>query len=443
MYKKLQEFGVEQPCPCGKRHSSDVEEIVVERGALALVPQLVKKHGGSRVFVISDQNTFAVAGEQVCSYLAGAAVEYEKHVFSNKTLKADSRAVGEALLHYDTSCDFIIGVGSGTICDIGKVMANLVGKKYIVVATAPSMDGFASGTSSMVVNGAKVTIDSCTPAIIVADLDVLCDAPQDLIKAGFGDMVAKYVSICEWRISHVITDEYYCEQIASLIRRAVTNCVQNSEGVHNRDPAAIEILFNSLILSGIAMSLAGISRPASGIEHYFSHIWDMRAIEFKTEGNLHGIQCGVGTVLAIRVYDRIKEVTPIRQRALDYVEKFDLADYNNHLREFLGSSADGLFEREKEEGKYDKDKHKVRLEQIIRSWSEIQHIISVELPQEEELLDILQRVDLPLVPSEIGIDPLVVKDTFKATKDIRDKYVASRLAWDLGIIEDIAEQIQK
>ncbi|HHT89982.1 MAG TPA: sn-glycerol-1-phosphate dehydrogenase [Firmicutes bacterium] len=431
---------VDQDCSCGKEHRSDVEEIVIEPGALKRLPDLVKKCGGSKVFVICDQTTLRVAGDQVLSYLKDAGIDYRCHVFGSKKPKADSRAIGEVVLNYDPSCDLILGVGTGTICDLGKVLANLVGAKYIMVATAPSMDGFASGTSSMVLHGTKTTIDSCTPTAILADIEILCRAPQELIQAGFGDIIAKYVSICEWRISHVITGEYYCEQVASLIRHAVLECVENSAGIRNRDPKGIEVLFESLVLSGIAMSLAGLSRPASGIEHYFSHIWDMRAIEFKTEADLHGIQCGVGTVLAIGIYDLIKQETPDRQRALGSVETFNVTDWNEHLRQFLGSSAEGLIKKELKEGKYDKDKHGLRLERILQNWSQIQDIINTELPEKGEVLQILDGLQLPRDPREIGIPPDVVKDTFLATKDIRDKYVASRLAWDLGILEDIAQK---
>ena len=103
-------------------------------------------------------------------------------------------------------------------------------------------------------------------------------------------MLAKYVSICEWRIANLITGEYYCETIAQMVRTALKKCVDNAEGLLKRDEEAIKAVFEGLIIGGVAMSYAGVSRPASGVEHYFSHVWDMRALEFGTNMDLHGIQ---------------------------------------------------------------------------------------------------------------------------------------------------------
>ncbi len=276
----------------------------------------------------------------------------------------------------------------------------------------------------------------------MADLDILCQAPFDLLQAGIGDILAKYVSICEWRMSSVITGEYYCEEIASLVRASVRHCVQAAEGLAERRPEAVETVFKSLVMSGVAMSFAGLSRPASGVEHYFAHLWDMRALEFATPVQYHGIQCGIATLFSLKLYDLIKEIKPDRAQALAYVENFSLEEWNRQLTEFLGKSAKALIEREKTEGKYDKAAHRQRLERIIENWEQILQIISEELPEREELLAVFRTMELPSTPGEIGMSSEEVKDTFLATKDIRDKYIASRLVWDLGVIDSIAADFQ-
>ncbi len=429
-------------CSCGRHHSCDIKEVIVKHRALAEIGDVVKRHGGSKVFLIADRKTFEVAGRQVCACLEAAGIEHTSFVFPEEKLKLNNTAVGEVILNFDQGCDLIIGVGTGTIGDLSKIAASVSKRPLVTVATAPSMDGFASVTASVILSGTKVSIAACTPEAIVADLDILCQAPFDLLQAGIGDILAKYVSICEWRMSSVITGEYYCEEIASLVRASVRHCVQAAEGLAERRPEAVETVFKSLVMSGVAMSFAGLSRPASGVEHYFAHLWDMRALEFATPVQYHGIQCGIATLFSLKLYDLIKEIKPDRAQALAYVENFSLEEWNRQLTEFLGKSARALIEREKTEGKYDKAAHRQRLERIIENWEKILQIISEELPEREELLAVFRTMELPSTPGEIGMSSEEVKDTFLATKDIRDKYIASRLVWDLGVIDSIAADFQ-
>lgn len=144
-------------CGCGKYHSTAVKDIVVSSGAAAQVPALIEKHTGKKAFLLSDLNTYEAAGKGVEKHLDDAGISYTSFVFQNPDLEPDDRAVGQAALYFDTGCDIILGIGSGTINDIGKMLAKVTGCKYIVVCTAPSMDGYASATSSMIRDGIKVS----------------------------------------------------------------------------------------------------------------------------------------------------------------------------------------------------------------------------------------------------------------------------------------------
>ena len=258
-----------------------------------------------------------------------------------------------------------------------------------------------------------------------------------MMKSGLGDMLAKYVSICEWRISHLITGEYYCQEIAQMIRNAVKRCVDNAQGLLNREETAVQAVFEGLVIGGIAMNYAGLSRPASGVEHYISHILDMRSVEFGTPEDLHGIQCAIGTLIALRLYDKIKSVTPHKQTALAYVANFDYEAWATQLRALLGKGAESMIALEEKERKYDVTAHQKRLEIIIQNWAQILQIIDEELPAPETLEKLLTEMDMPTSLPEIGISEEILPTVFRATKDIRDKYVLSRLAWDLGILENL------
>ena len=428
-------------CPCGREHDVSIDDVVVGKGVIARLPEFVEKYGAKKPFILADRNTYAAAGEAVIGILKDNGIACSSYVFQKDALEPDEEAVGSAFMHFDNSCDLIIGVGSGVINDIGKILSNVSGRKYIIVGTAPSMDGYASATSSMSMDGLKVSLNSRCADVIIGDIDILNQAPEHMLKAGLGDMLAKYVSIAEWRIAHIITGEYYCERVAQLIRTALKKCVDNAEGLLKRDEAAVQAVFEGLVIGGVAMAYAGVSRPASGVEHYFSHVWDMRGLEFDTQVDLHGIQCAMGTMKAVELYEAVKSVVPNKEKAFAAVEAFDPEQWNEQLRHFLGNSAETMIAQERKERKYDKSTHPARYQKIVDNWDAIQQILAQELPSAAELTRIMDVIGISTDLNTVGVDTQCAKLTFKATKDIRDKYVLSRLAWDLGILEELAEKL--
>lgn len=425
-------------CSCGREHDIAIDEVVVGKGAIKRLPEFVAKYQAKKPFILADRNTYKAAGGAVEDILRGSGIPFSTHVFQNKSLEPDEEAVGSAFMHFDSSCDLIIGVGSGVINDIGKILSNVSGRTYFIVCTAPSMDGYASATSSMSRDGLKVSLNSRCADVIIGDTDILKQAPEHMMKAGLGDMLAKYVSIAEWRISSLITGEYYCERVAQLIRSALKKCVDNAEGLLKREDAAVEAVFEGLVIGGVSMAYAGVSRPASGVEHYISHVLDMQGMEFGTPVDLHGTQCAVGTLIAVKLYEKLKTVTPDREKALRYVNGFDVDAWHKDLRAFLGKAAESMIALEAREKKYDKDLHKARLEVILAHWQEILGIIDEELPSARELEQLMDAIGMPKSLSQLGTEDTLLPTIFRATKDIRDKYVLSRLLWDLGLLEELA-----
>ena len=430
-----------RPCTCGKVHHDPVREELAGSDALARLPKLLAQFGAKKPFLLADRNTDKAAGARIRAILDEAEISCSCYVFPQTQVEPDERAVGAAVMHFDRSCDLILGVGSGVINDIGKILSKTAGLPYIIAGTAPSMDGYASATSSMAVDGLKVSLPSRCADVIFGDTDVLKEAPMRLLRAGLGDMLAKYVSIAEWRIAHLITGEYYCEQVAQLVRSALRRCTDNAEGLLHRDEAAVRAVFDGLVLGGKAMAYAGASRPASGVEHYFSHIWDMRALEIGTHAELHGIQCAVGTLTAVKLYEQVRTIRPDREKAAAYVAAFSYDAWAAELRRFLGRSAESMIALEAKEGKYDKRKHAARFAVIEENWDAIMRILDEELPASKDLERMMRAVGLPTSCAELGIDRACAQMTFRATKDIRDKYVLSRLAWDLGILDELCQTL--
>lgn len=428
-------------CSCGKKHFAKVKDVIIESGAINRIPEMIKKYSGTRAFVLADENTLSAAGNAVIAVLKNAGINYSLYVFPEKRPEPDEKAVGAAVMNFDYSCDIIVSVGSGVINDTGKILARMTKLPYIVVGTAPSMDGYSSATSSMARGGLKVSLDSKCPDAVIGDLDILCNAPMRMIQAGLGDMLAKYISICEWRISHIINGEYYCDYVAGLIKTALDECVKNADGVLKRDKNAVKAIMEGMVIAGIAANYAGLSRPVSGMEHYFSHIWDMRAVAFGTPSDLHGIQCGIGTLYSLKIYEKIRDIVPDREKALSYVKSFDYSEWKKFLSEKLGDGALAMFANEEKEHKYDAQKHKERLEIILSNWDKIIGIINYELPSYNDVYTLMKKIGAPTDISEFGLTAADAKDAFLMTKDIRNKYIASHLLFDIGCIDETAAEI--
>ena len=426
-------------CGCGKTHAAHLKDALICEKAVEKLPQYIKNFGGTKAYVLADVNTVK-AGGAALEILEKNGIEYKIYVYSENHIEPDDRTVGRAFLNFDSSCDIVVGIGSGVINDIGKIIASTAKLPYIIVATAPSMDGFASSTSSVIRDGLKVSVDSKCPDVVIGDLDILCKAPPFMAASGLGDMLAKYISICEWRIGNVVTGEYYCEEVADIIRFALTKCVESADKILSGDKEAVRSVMEGLVISGIAADYAGVSRPVSGVEHYFSHIWDMRAVEFGTPMSLHGIQCGIGTLLAIKGYELLKDFTPDIDYSLAQFEKFDKEEWIRQINSYLGAAGDVMIDNSRKCELYNPGYHRNRIENICNNWDKIIEIINEELPLSDVIEAVLKKIEAPVTSDEIGIDSKTNSLTFRMTKDIRDKYILSALMFDMGVLDNFAEK---
>ncbi len=407
-------------------------KVIIESGAIKRLPEVIKTYKGTKPFVLSGQATYAAAGEQVIGVLREAKIDYTLYQFSQCPVEPTEYTVGSAVMHFDYSCDVIIGIGSGVINDTGKILSKATGRPYIIVGTAPSMDGYASATSSMERDGLKVSIDSRMPDAIIGDLDILANAPLHMLRAGIGDMLAKYISLVEWKLASIIVGEEYQDDIAELVQKAVKKVVDAANRLMVRDREAVADVMEGLIIAGMAMKTAGCSRPASGMEHYYSHIWDMRSLAFpEAKADLHGIQCGIATLLCLKDYEKIRRIAPDREMALQFVQNFDVDDWNKELKDYIGPGADAMILGEQKEGKYEVERHKKRLDHIIAHWDEILAVIDT-LPTYSDIYQLIKGIGAPTSPDYLGYEEADIYKTMTMTKDIRDKYIGSRLLWDLG-----------
>lgn len=290
---------LERTCECGRTHSLTTRDYIVERGAISKLPALLEKLGvGGKPLLVFDSNT-RLATEGLIPAALNAA---DTLILEGDDIHPDEGPISE-IRAAAPGHSVILAIGSGVINDCVRYVASQTELPYISVPTAASVDGYVSSSAVVTLNGAKKTLPAVAPTAVVADIDVIAAAPQRLTASGVGDMLSKYISIADWRVGWLVSDEYYCPFTANMQIDAVDTIMKNIDGIANGDTDAISILTEGLLLSGIAMQMVGITRPASSFEHHFSHYLEVAPPPGDFDKSaLHGEKVGVSTLIAAKYY---------------------------------------------------------------------------------------------------------------------------------------------
>ena len=433
-------------CPCGKHHSANIRYLKIGPGVIRLVSEALETLGTCHPMVVCGPHGYEVAGKKVCKLLDESNLYYSLCVLSptdGGKLKPSEEAAGSLLLQFDHDCDLVLGVGSGVINDLCKMLSKTAKVPCMIVATAPSMDGYASDCSSVEIGGIKCSLSLQMPAAILCDTDILAQAPMHMIHAGFGDILAKYTSLCDWKLSSIITGEYHCDDIATLVMDSLLKTVHSAPGITAREEGAIQAITEALVLSGIGIAFAGTSHPASGLEHYFSHCWEMMMLERGQEYDLHGIQVGIGMLLTLKIIECLKSIRPTLAHAKAEMDRFHEDAWEQYLRRVFPKAADGIMEIERKAHKNDRAGRLVRATRAIEHWDEILELFETTLPSYEEVENLMLEVGMPTRPDEIGLAKEDVVDAFVCSRDIRDKYLLSSLVWDLGYTNEVVNKLRE
>ncbi len=297
-------------CGCGRRHGVAIRSILIGEGLVGEIGELAASYG-RLIFLVADENTWAAFGQCLCEALTERGLEVRAHVFSPQgMLIPDERAAGRLLMELPKDTSLILAVGSGTINDLCRLLSARTGVPCVTAGTAPSMDGYASVISALIVDGAKVSYETASADGIAADVAVMKEAPLDMLRAGYGDILGKTVSLADWSLGREVNGEYHCEETERLVDAAMNRCVELTDKLSDRDSEAVRRVAEALILSGVAISLAGNSRPCSGCEHHLSHYWEMDAIAKGHEHPLHGNAVGAATVAMAMIYELLSDKLP-------------------------------------------------------------------------------------------------------------------------------------
>ncbi|WP_416175609.1 sn-glycerol-1-phosphate dehydrogenase [Clostridium sp.] len=430
-------------CQCGKSHSIGLEDVIVEEYAIKKIPDLLKKYKFQKVLIVSDTHTYEAAGKLVAETLYKNNFKYKEFIFKvEEELVPDEEAVGKLIIQIDEDIDAIVTVGTGTLNDLGKFVSNKLGIPSIIVGTAPSMDGFASNGAALIVGNLKITYNASVPKAIIGDVNVLTKSPKDMILAGFGDIVGKYSALNDWKLSKVINQEYYCCVTAKMVENSLKKCVNNAEGIKNREPQAIKSLMEALILVGIAMSFVGNSRPASGSEHHLAHYFEMMFLFQNKKAILHGRKVGVNTVITTKLREMLSDKDIDFDNAIFKAKSFDINKWTQRVNSIFKEAASGIIEISKKDETTSIEKRLKRISSIREHQDEIKKILK-GVPSTEEIKEVLIKVGAPTLPEEIGIKNESIFNALTMSKEIRTRYTVLSLISDLGLLEEFAHHIEK
>jgi glycerol-1-phosphate dehydrogenase [NAD(P)+] len=423
-------------CECGRVHTVPVRKMVLDEGAHVRLPEVLAELSLPRdTCIVADDNTYDVLGTKVARLLGEARYGIREVVIPSPpggTVKAD-QPTADKLLSSLPSVPLLIAVGSGTINDLTKLAASRRGVPYVVVATAPSMNGYTSSIVALTVDGLKTTSEAHPPVGVVADLDVLVEAPMELITSGLGDIVSKPVSTADWKLAQIVSGEYFCSRPIGLVTAFEPQFMGNPVGIRDRQPEAIRALTEALLYSGISMVIAGSSSPASGGEHLISHTIDMQADLRGRQHDHHGTQVGVATIFSAALYERVlaEDIASFDVEAL--VARQD-ERRRRELERYWGRFANVVGE-ELAAKTVGRDEQRDRMAVIQGKWGEIRSELRQFLRPWSQIQDVLREAGGATRIADIGLSLEQFREAVLHGREMRRRYTILDLADEFGLLE--------
>ena len=397
-------------CECGMSHYCPIKYLVIEEGALKKIPELVAEY--SNILLVADVNTYRVCGKEV-EELISDKVESTLVYEGEGVLVPNEEAIDKLQAKVTDKSDLIVGVGSGVINDLCKQVSFANKLPYYIVATAPSMDGYASKGSALILGGMKVTLNADVPTAIIADVDVIKNAPFDMIQAGYGDIIGKFSCLNDWKLSHVVNGEYICDYVYNATLDTTKETLGLASKLNERDPEAVCALMKALVTVGILMAYVGNSRPASGSEHHLSHYFEIVGILNDEPYFPHGVDVCYSAIETCKIREQVLAIKNIDE--LEY--SFDKADYEANIKRVYTSIADEIFALQNKMGWYDVDRVKVYKEK----WDEVCKVLS-ESPTSAQMLEYVERVGLKYDEFVKLYGEKKIADGVRYAKDLKDRY---------------------
>ncbi len=395
-------------CECGRDHELRTKLVVCEYGALKNFDKYMDDCGltGFRT-VIYDTNTYNLP----TMHHVRADQEI---VLEAQGLHSEKGLIENMMTMLERKPDYIVVVGGGTLMDFGRYSAWKLGIPFVAIPTIVSSDGFTADICSIIIDGQKKSIPMQAADAVICDINIVSGAPRFLTIAGVQDILAKYVSIADWKIAHIVSGEYFCPKVCAMAQEALDIMARCANDLAEGKEPDYEAMAYTQMLSGLTMQILSNSRAASGAEHLVAHLVEMKPKGFKNAHGMHGECVGIGTIMCARAYHEFAKRDTIEVKPY---EPLDPA----WVRDVFGDLADGIFKEN------ENDVLKTfPPENIKEHWQEIRDVIAT-IPTAEELIDLYTKIGAKHSLAELDIDESIRGEFLDISSAIRNRLTFARM----------------
>lgn len=412
--------------------ADETKALRIGYGILSEVADLFKEQfPNQKAVIVADINTYQVAAKEVEQLLTAAGIEQEPiYIYNDTDLYAEYKYVEQLKKSLEAHNAIPIAVGSGTINDLTKLASHETGRRYMCVATAASMDGYTAFGASITYQGAKQTFNCPAPQACLADTSIISNAPKDMTASGYADLFAKITAGADWILSDILGVEAINERSWNIVQGGLHQSLSDPKGVATGSEKPITDLTEGLMLGGFAMQNSKSSRPASGAEHQFSHLWNMEHHTNNGEHISHGFQVAIGTLAITALYEVFLnspiENLDIKACCEAWPTAEELEDEARSIFQGTDFPEIGVIETK---AKYiTKEELAIQLQCLKDNWSNIKEKLQAQLVAYDTAIERLGLVGAPTKPEDIGIDREYLKQTFIRAQYIRRRFTILDIA---------------
>jgi len=423
---------------CGREHVIPTKWVDLRPEALGRLPERLKgEEWSGKVLLVADETTYSVAGERAKRRLIGVGFDVMEMIFPSSSRATEELGIEVFSAGKDVSG--VVAVGSGTVNDLAKWGAYKARKPYIVIPTAASMNGYTSSIAALSVHGVKRTLPARPPLGVATEPDIVASAPSRMNSSGYADLQSKTVADLDWHLSSLLFGGYYCPLPRMGVSSAERKLEGRLEGIKRSDPDAVAFLLDALIESGISMTVAGSSSPASGGEHLISHWLDMQAHRSERTPAMHGEQVGIGTIVTSKIYGIWLEMSPEEWQPNPSAFR-PPGERIGEFKERYGGMAEEVLEEFK--GKwFPPDEMKRVLGKIQKKWDHIRGLILESWVPPHKILENLKTAGAPTRIDEIGVSEEEFREAVLHAREIRNRWTILDMAYLVGILPDRIDEV--
>ncbi|MCU1234833.1 MAG: glycerol dehydrogenase-like oxidoreductase [Candidatus Solibacter sp.] len=416
--------------------AGDTRTLLVDAGARHRAQQVFEaEFGSARAIVVADRNTFDAAGREVVDSFAHGSHDSDSPFIFGPHIYAEYSCVEELARKLHSTDAIPVAVGSGTVNDLTKLVAHQLHRPYMVVATAASMDGYTAYGASITHQGSKQTFDCPAPRAVIADLDVVAAAPTGMNASGYADLFAKSAAGGDWILADAAGEEPIHGPTWDAVQGRLRAWLSAPEAVAAGDPASLRHLVYGLMMTGFAMQSLRSSRPASGADHQFSHLWDMQHHTHRGAAPSHGFKVGIGTLASLALYDEILQRNVAAIDIDDAIRRWpSLAEIEGRIGAVLGGGELAAKAVKETRAKHiDRDALRLQLIRLRDEWPGLAARLRAHLPRCAEARDMLRAAGCPFEPEAIGISRERLRLSYEQAWYIRRRYTVLDFAQRAGI----------